>query len=193
MKAFVRTALAGAMLTLALGAQAAVDINGIKFNDTLNVAGQNLQLNGAGKRVRVIIDVYAMGLYVPKAEADVAALLRGPGPKSVQIVLMRDLSGEDFAEAMVKGFNQNNSEADRARFQARLDELSAAMRGFGKIKKGTTVNMNLVPGAGLRVLVDGEPRAKDIPGDDFYTAIMKIWLGDKPVDTGLKEGLLKNR
>ncbi len=193
MKTFVRTALAGAMLTLALGAQAAVDINGIKFNDTLNVAGQNLQLNGAGKRVRVIIDVYAMGLYVPKAEADVAALLRGPGPKSVQIVLMRDLSGEDFAEAMVKGFNQNNSEADRARFQARLDELSAAMRGFGKIKKGTTVNMNLVPGAGLRVLVDGEPRAKDIPGDDFYTAIMKIWLGDKPVDTGLKDGLLKNR
>lgn len=193
MKAFVRTALAGAMLTLALGAQAAVDISGIKFNDSVTVAGQNLQLNGAGKRVRVIIDVYAMGLYVPKAETDAGALLRGPGPKSVQIVLMRDLSGEDFAEAMVKGFNQNHSDADRARFQARLDELSTAMRGFGKIKKGTTVNINLVPGAGLRVLVDGEQRAKDIPGDDFYTAIMKIWLGDKPVDTGLKDGLLKNR
>jgi len=106
---------------------------------------------------------------------------------------MRDLSGEDFAEAMIKGFNQNHSDADRARFQPRLDELSAAMRGFGKITKGTVVNMNQVPGAGLRVLVNGEQRAKDIPGDDFYAAILKIWLGDKPADSDLKNALLKNR
>ncbi|NBD21541.1 hypothetical protein GTZ97_12790 [Aquabacterium fontiphilum] len=193
MKAILRTTLAGAILSLALGAHAAVDVSGIKFNDTVSVAGQTLQLNGAGKRVRIIVDVYAMGLYVPKVENDAAALMRGPGPKSVQIVLMRDLSGEDFAEAMIKGFNQNHSDADRARFQPRLDELSAAMRGFGKITKGTVVNMNQVPGAGLRVLVNGEQRAKDIPGDDFYAAILKIWLGDKPADSDLKNALLKNR
>jgi len=192
MKAILRTTLAGAILSLALGAHAAVDVSGIKFADTVTVAGQTLQLNGAGKRVRIIVDVYAMGLYVPKAENDAASLLRA-GPKSVQIVLMRDLSGEDFAEAMTKGFNQNHSDADRARFQPRLDELSAAMRGFGKITKGTVVNMNQVPGAGLRVLVNGEQRAKDIPGDDFYAAILKIWLGDKPADSDLKNALLKNR
>ena len=86
------------------------------------VAGQALQLNGAGVRVKVIVDVYAAGLYVGKRDASVQALLSQPGAKSMQIVLLRDLTGEDFADAMIKGFNQNNTEAEVSRFQARLDD-----------------------------------------------------------------------
>jgi hypothetical protein len=27
-------------------------------------------------------------------------------------------------------------------------------------------------------------------GDDFFSALLRIWLGDKPVDSGLKKGVL---
>ena len=37
---------------------------------------------------------------------------------------------------------------------------------------------------------NGQPRGAPIPGADFYSAVMRIWLGDKPVDDGLKKGLL---
>lgn len=175
---------------LALQAHAAVEVRGVKFADTTTVAGQALQLNGAGVRVKVIIDVYAAGLYVGKRDASAQALLSQPGAKSMQIVLLRDLTGEDFAEAMIKGFHKNNTESDVTRFQGRLDDLRKTMVSFGTVKKGTAIQLNLVPGAGIRTLVDGAQKGSDIQGDDFYAALLKIWLGAKPVDDDLKTGLL---
>lgn len=175
---------------LTLQAHAAVEVRGVKFADTTTVAGQALQLNGAGVRVKVIIDVYAAGLYVGKRDASAQALLSQSGAKSMQIVLLRDLTGEDFADAMIKGFHKNNTDADVARFQGRLDELRKTMVSFGTVKKGTAIQLNLVPGAGIRTLVDGAQKGADIQGDDFYAALLKIWLGAKPVDDDLKSGLL---
>ncbi len=175
---------------LTFQAHAAMEVRGVKFADTTTVAGQALQLNGAGVRVKVIIDVYAAGLYVGKRDASAQALLSQSGAKSMQIVLLRDLTGEDFADAMIKGFHKNNTDADVARFQGRLDELRKTMVSFGTVKKGTAIQLNLVPGAGIRTLVDGAQKGPDIQGDDFYAALLKIWLGAKPVDDDLKTGLL---
>lgn len=77
-----------------------------------------------------------------------------------------------------------------AKFKPRVDELLALMKSFGSVKKGTTIHMNLVPGSGLRVLVDGAQKGRDIAGDDFYNALLKIWLGNSPVDSDLKKALL---
>lgn len=183
-------ALAALLSALPLQSQAAVEVRGVKFADTTTVAGQALQLNGAGVRVKVIIDVYAAGLYVGKRDTSAQALLSQPGAKSMQIVLLRDLTGEDFADAMIKGFHKNNSDADVARFQARVDDLRKTMVSFGTVKKGTAIQLNLVPGSGIRTLVDGVQKGSDIQGDDFYAALLKIWLGTKPVDDDLKTGLL---
>lgn len=186
----LRLWLSGLILSVATVAHAAVDIDGIPFQDTVQVGGQSLQLNGAGKRVRFIINVYAMGLYTAAPSHEASALLKSSGAKSIRIVLMRDLTGEDFAKAMEKGMAENHSASELAALQSRLDELSAAMHSFGKIAKGTVVDLNLVPGAGVRVLVNGQPRTKDIPGEDFYAGIMRIWLGASAVDKDLKADLL---
>lgn len=183
-------AMAALLSSLPLSSQAAVEVRGVKFADTTTVAGQALQLNGAGVRVKVIVDVYAAGLYVGKRDTSAQALIGQPGAKSMQIVLLRDLTGEDFADAMIKGFRKNNNEAEVSRFQARLDELRKTMVAFGTVKKGTVIQLNLVPGAGIRTLVDGAAKGADIQGDDFYAALLKIWLGSKPVDDDLKDDLL---
>lgn len=186
----LRTWLSGLILSVATVAHAAVNVDGITFQDTVQVGGQSLQLNGAGKRVRIIIDVYAMGLYTAAPSHEASSLLKSTGAKSIKIVLMRDLSGEDFAKAMEKGMEDNHSASELAALQSRLQELSTAMRSFGKITKGTVVDLNLVPGSGVRVLVNGQARTKDIPGEDFYAGIMRIWLGASAVDKDLKTNLL---
>ncbi len=190
MKSFTRKLILSTIVAAALPAWAALDIKGAKFNDTYQLANQPLHLNGAGVRVKVIVDVYAAGLYVAKKEHTASALLSQTGPKSMQIVLLRDLTGEDFADAMIKGFHKNNSDADVTRFQARLEDLRKTMVSFGTVKKGTAIQLNLVPGAGIRTLVDGSQKGSDIQGEDFYAALLKIWLGSKPVDDDLKTGLL---
>lgn len=190
MKSCLRLWLSCLVLSVATLAHAATEVDGIAFQGTVQVGGQSLQLNGAGKRVRFIVDVYAMGLYTAAPSHEASALLKSSGAKSIKIVLMRDLTGEDFAKAMEKGIEDNHSAQEVAALQSRLAELSAAMRSFGKITKGTVVDLNLVPGHGVRVLVNGQVRTKDIPGEDFYAAIMRIWLGASAVDKDLKADLL---
>lgn len=189
MKSFARTLMLSAAL-IALPTWATVEVKGAKFNDTYALNAQALQLNGVGVRVKVIIDVYAAGLYLVKKERSADAAINQAGPKSLQIVLLRDLSGEDFADAMLKGFKKNLSEAEQAHFQPKIDEVKGLMMAFGKVKKGAVIHIDFAPGTGTRVMINGEKKGPDVSGDDFYTAILKIWLGPHPADGELKDALL---
>lgn len=175
---------------VALPALAATEVRGVKFTDTLQAAQQSLKLNGAGVRVKIIIDLYAAGLYVAKTDPNATAVIGQPGAKVMKIVLLRDLTGEDFADATVKGFKANNSEADVAKFQDKLEEIKALMLDFGPVKKGTVIQIDFVPGEGTHVLLDGKRRGPEVTGDDFQQAVLRIWLGPKPVDADLKQSLL---
>lgn len=187
---FLTRALAFAAFATALPALAATEVKGVKFADTYQVANQTLLLNGAGVRVKVILDLYAAGLYVPKHDNTATSLVNQTGAKSMEIVLLRDLTGEDFADAMIKGFKANNSPADVARFQPKLDEIQGLMLAMGSVRKGTVIHIDFVPGSGTQVLLNGKPKGPEIPGDDFQQALLRIWLGQKPVDTDLKQALL---
>ncbi len=176
--------------SVGISAQAAVDIKGARFDETYQLGNQALSLNGVGIRVKVIVDVYAAGLYVPQKGKDASSLLGQGGPKAMQIVLLRDLTGEDFAEAMVKGFNKNNSSADQTRFQAKLDEIRGVMLGMGKVKKGSVIHIDFTPGVGTGVTINGVHQGPVIAGDEFFTALLRIWLGNSPVDSDLKDALM---
>ena len=47
-----------------------------------------------------------------------------------------------------------------------------------------------MPGSGTQVSLNGERRGSPIAGEDFYRAILKIWLGEVAVDNSLKKALL---
>lgn len=176
---------------IAAPALAAMDVAGVKMEDTAQIAGQSATLNGAGLRTRVLIKVYAMGLYLPKKETSADAAIASAGAKRVRIVMLRDLSAEDLANALVKGFTANHDAAALAKLQARLDEFKSTLLSLGEAKKGSEINIDFVPGSGMRLSVGGAPKGKDIAGEDFYAGLLRIWLGAKPVDDDLKAALLK--
>ena len=57
-------------------------------------------------------------------------------------------------------------------------------------KKGMRITLDWVPAAGTQLTVDGKPSGAPIPGEDFYRALLKIWLGEHPVQDDLKKALL---
>jgi Chalcone isomerase-like len=179
-----------ACLALTSPSWAARDVRGVGFSDQDQVAGQPVVLNGAGVRVKVVLDVYAAGLYLPHRDATVQGVLDMTGAKSMHIVLLRDLTGEDFADAMVKSFRRNNTDSDVAKFQARIDMIRDTMMALGKVAKGTSIHIDYAPGVGTRAVIAGVQKGPDIPGADFYTALLRIWLGSRPVDDDLKVALL---
>ncbi|MBI5925810.1 MAG: chalcone isomerase family protein [Aquabacterium sp.] len=174
----------------ALPALAALEVAGVRFDDQTSLASQALVLNGAGVRVKMIIKVYAVGLYVPRKETAPAAILNQAGPKSIRIVMLRSVSGEKLANALTEGIEDNVSPADLLSLQPRIDELEAAMRSAGEAVKGAQIQLDYLPGIGTRVTMGGKPLGKDIAGEDFYRALLKIWLGEHPSDRSLKGDLL---
>jgi hypothetical protein len=51
------------------------------------------------------------------------------------------------------------------------------------------VHLDYLPDVGTRVVVDGQERIT-IPGEDFFRAMLHIWIGDKPVDGRLRDAML---
>ena len=74
-------------------------------------------------------------------------------------------------------------------FEPRIKQLSGIMAGMKEAKKGMRITLDWTP-AGTAVTVEGKPAGATIPGEDFYRALLKIWLGDKPVQADLKGALL---
>lgn len=167
-----------------------VDVEGVKFEPTAQVGSQTLQLNGTGVRTRAVFKVYAAGLYVPQKSTDARALIAQKGPRRIAMGLLRDVSADSFSDALNDGLKANNSEAELAALQSQIDALNAALKGVGAVKKGDTVLFEFVPDSGTRIVVNGQPRGAPIPGEAFFAAVLRIWIGDKPVDGGLKKGLV---
>jgi hypothetical protein len=185
--------LAALVLTafLATPVFASTEVAGVKFEDKTSLGGSELILNGAGLRTKLLFKVYAIGLYLPAKTDAVTNILTGKGNKRIQIVTLRDLSAEQLAEALEKGVEDNNSAGDLAKIKARLDEFRASLLAMEKIPEKTEIRIEWNGGA-TQVFMNGIQKGKDIPGEDFYQALLKIWLGDKPAQADLKDVLLGN-
>lgn len=167
----------------------AAEVEGVKIDDKTRVANAELALNGAGLRKRVFFKVYAMGLYVAQKSTSAAALIDQPGPKRVAIRMLRDVSADAFNEALAEGIRANHSEAEAKALEPRLKELGAIIGGVGEAKKGMAINLDWT-GSQTQVLIQDKPAGKPIAGEDFYRALLRIWLGDKPAQDDLKRALL---
>ena len=186
-----RLVAAVALSIAALGASAqAVEVEGVKLDPTAQVAGTALQLNGAGVRTRAIFKVYVAGLYVPAKATTAAALLSQKGPRRMVITMLRNVDADTFSGALSEGLQKNLSEAQYTGFKAQIDTLTANFKAAGEAKKGDVIHLEFAPDAGTRVVVNGKAQGNAIAGEEFYAALLRIWLGDKPVDADLKKGLL---
>jgi len=165
----------------------AAEVAGVKIEDTSRVGNAELALTGAGLRKRAFFQVYAMGLYVADRKADPVTQ---PGAKRIAIHMLRDVGADTFTAALVDGMRPNHDEATMKALEPRVARLGAILGEMKEAKKGMVILLDLVPGAGTQVSVDGKPSGKPIEGEDFYRALLRIWLGEKPVQDDLKKALL---
>jgi hypothetical protein len=178
------------MLFLVALAASAAEVAGVKVDDKTIVGNAELALNGAGLRKRAFFQVYAIGLYLSQKSANPSTVLEQPGPKRVAIHMLRDVGADAFTEALADGIRANHSEAETKALEPRLKELGAIMAELKEAKKGMAIALDWQPQSGTVMVVNGTARGKPIAGEDFYKALLRIWIGDKPVQDDLKKALL---
>ena len=176
----------GTLALFAAGAFAA-KVDGVKLADKISLGGQELTLNGAGIRSRVVFKVYVASLYLPQKAKDLPGVL-GKAPRRIQMNILRVLSADQLVDALNEGLAENNSPAEMTAVKGQAEQLSSIMKAFREVKEGDVVTLDFVDG-GTRVTLNGETKGT-IPGDAFNQALTRIWLGDKPVQADLKKALL---
>ena len=183
----------GSMLACALffsHAAIAVELAGVKLDDSIKLAGQNLRLNGAGIRTKVIFKVYAIGLYLTDKKTTTAEVMAAPGARRVTLAMLRDVGSEEFAKAFSHGIEQNTDAAERAALAAPMVKFNAMFASVAELKQGDVLNLDWLSGSGMVVLLNGKKILEPIADQAFYNAVLRIWLGAKPVDDKLKRQLL---
>lgn len=182
----VKRVLAWMLLLWALPVSA-LEVAGVNVAGTAKVGASELVLNGAGIRTRVVFKVYVGALYLAEKTSAAAEALAQKGSKRVALTLLRDLSAQQLTEAFDNGIQANISAAEIEALKPRIAELLSL---FTDGKKGDVIVLDFVPESGTSVSLNGQAKGKSIPGEDFYRALLRIWLGDKPVDGDLKKGML---
>jgi len=183
----VRVAAVLAALLATPGLHAA-EVAGVKIDEQIKVGNSELVLNGAGLRSRVFIKVYVGALYVTQKAATPAALLDAGNPRRMSMRLLRDMDADTLYGALLDGLKNNNSEAELAALKAPIEQFADIMKKIGNARSGDTVAIDFT-GDGVGVSLNGEARGK-VAGATFGRALLKVWLGDKPVDASLKKALL---
>lgn len=186
---FARTLLAAALLSAGL-AQAAVQVGNVDFPPQQTVQQHALALNGAGLRTRLGFKIYAMGLYLRAPLADAAAIIGDPGEKRIRIVLTRDLEASQFGDALQTGLEKNHDAAALAALAPATDMLLAALAAVGEVRSGTEIILDRLGNGATRLLVDGRQQGADIADAALYPALLRIWLGERPADSHLRDALL---
>src|SRR5450631_979181 len=181
-----RVAMVLAAFTLSVAANAA-EVGGVKLDDKMSVGGQDLVLNGAGIRTKVVFKVYVASLYLPQKATDLQGVL-AKGPRRIQLNLLRTLSADQLADALVDGLNETNTPEQIAAVKAQVDQLVSIMKAFKEVKEKDVVTLDFVDGA-TKIGWNGEAKGS-IAGDAFNQALTRIWLGDKPVQSDLKKAML---
>lgn len=190
-RSLITLALAGCALALPLAAQAdTIDVSGVKYDTAAQVGGKQLVLNGAGIRYKVVIKVYTAGLYLTEKISDPDAVLANPGAKRLHIVALRDIDGNDLGKLFTKGMEAN---APREEFVKSINGVLKIAEHFAakkELSKGESFSVDYIPGVGSQVLINGKLAGDPIKEPEFFTALMRIWLGKSPADDSLKEAML---
>jgi hypothetical protein len=171
-------------------APASVDLAGIKYAPTVALAGSTLQLNGAGIRTRFVVKVYTAGLYLQGKATTAEQALAAPGPKRIQVHMLREIDANELGRLFTRGMQDNAPPGQFSRFIPGTLTLAELFATRKRLRVGDHFSIDFVPGTGTRVLVNGKPESDLITEPEFFNGLLRIWLGNKPADDALKDALL---
>jgi hypothetical protein len=191
MRSFLSLLAVLAALVAPLTARAqTTDVNGVKFPNTVQVAGSKLTLNGAGVRHKVVFQVYAAALYTGSKASTPEAVLSASGPQRLQIVMLREIGGNELGKLFTKGMEQNAQREEFSKSIPGILRMSDIFFARKKLSAGESFAVEWVPGSGTQISINGKLEGAPIKEPEFYAALMKIWLGNSPADPLLKDALL---
>ena len=168
-----------------------LDVGGAHFPDRARVTpdGAELTLNGAGERYILFFKIYAIGLYLPEPRRTLTDVLALKGPKRLLWVMRRNITGEQLKDYLRKRVNDPAQASEMTVLKSRMVELDRIIDSVATLSKDGTIAIDYLPEKGTVIRVNGDVRGEPIRGEDFFNALLSIWLSDRAKSPALREAL----
>lgn len=165
-------------------------ISGVTLPAKIKHEKNILLLNGGGIREKYWIDLYVAGLFVVEKSKDANKLINADEKMSIRLTIISSMiTSKKMSDAVEEGF-ENSTNKNTTSLRKSIDIFKAVFMK-NEIKKGDVFDIVYIPGTGT-VIYTNNKIAATIKGLSFKKALFGIWLGNKPADDDLKEGLLGN-
>jgi len=115
-------------------------------------------------------------------------VLNDSGNRRVSILFLRETESEELLKGMNKSFADNNSASEMAAIEQQMKQFRDMITSTKKVKKGDLIVLDLTS-AGTQVSINGKSLGT-LEDARFNQALLKVWLGQKPVDASLKKAML---
>ncbi|MDT3678100.1 MAG: chalcone isomerase family protein [Burkholderiaceae bacterium] len=182
-------ALAAAFALLAAPASRAIEVAGVALEDSIELGGALLQLNGAGERTLYVVRTYVAALYVARPSSQAHAILGQSGPRRLSLTMLAALSTDWVVDRIVAAMRANMADDAFALLQPRLARLLEPLLALERLQKGDRVDVDAIGGS-IRVSVDGRALGAEAPGGDLFDALLRAFIGERPLDAALGRALL---
>lgn len=166
------------------------EIAGVHYEPKVKVEGQQLLLNGSGLSYKALTKVYTVGLYTSHKSNKADEVLAMDGPKQLKFVMLVPMRIDELGKLIARGIEANSS---RDTFMKLIPSTVDMGRTFSKLRRmapGDNVVIEWVPRRGTVFYVNGQPAGLPIGQQDFFNAVLKVWIGKSPTTQDLKDALL---
>ncbi len=169
---------------------ATVEKEGMRYDDSVRVGGSTLVLNGIGVRGAAWLKGYVAGLYLSQKQAEAEQVYAQQGPKRIAVRMLLDIDSGLLAKTFSDGIRKNYRDDQLEALRARMDTFDQQVRALGGVKKGDEIDLDFQPATGTHLVVNRKPRGEAIAGEDFYVALLKMFIGERAIDKNLRAALL---
>ncbi len=165
----------------------ALEVEGVKLPDTMQLGESKLVLNGAGTRSKFFIDLYVGSLYLQKKNNVSNDVINAEEKMVIRLDITSSMiSSEKMTKATLEGF-ENATNDNISPIKTEIDKFMSAFSE--EIKEGDTFGFAYVPTEGVVVTKNGTIK-ETISSKPFKRALFGIWLSDDPAQDSLKEKML---
>jgi len=166
----------------------AKELAAVEVAEQISLQGQPLTLNGAGVRTKFVFDIYVAAFYTSTSVKSVADLDMQKPMRMAMNFVYDEVSKEKLTDAWTEGFEDNLSADQLDGLKTKISKFNAL---FETVRAGDVINLDFYPASGTSVYINNKKKGI-VEGDDFYHALLLIWLGEDPVGEGLKDALFGN-
>jgi hypothetical protein len=193
---FMAGAAAAALMPWAPEARADVEIEGVALEESINVGGKKLVLNGAGVRRRGYFKADVTALYLPEKRTTPEAIFKLDGYRRIQLNILREFTSSTISRIFIADFKQAATEEEFKKLIDVVGQIGAAYSNVKRVVKGDTVNLDWAPGKGWIAFHNGKQLNGDISSavtsinnELAYQIYLRMYIGAAAPEE-LRNGLL---